>query len=659
MIYLSIFVKEINTIPMKTRKYQILFCLLLLATTHIYAYVERNLLQQSADVSKLKSVLLMDQQWVPYPDYTDRAGWDQFLGDYKNEYIKRGEKQLDYEWKVVKATDYIEYERSGNRRIMEDPFGSNNTALADLLMAELAEGKGRFIDQLINGVYQSCEMTSWVLSAHLSAQHSTRSLPDYKEHVIDLTAGDMGSLLSWTYYFFHSEFDKVNPVISERLRHELQERILDPYMNNDREWWMAFQWKPGMIINNWNPWCNSNVLQCYLLLENDKETLAKAVYRTMVSVDKFINYTHSDGACEEGPSYWGHAAGKMYDYLQLLYDGTGGKISLFDQPMIRNMGEYIARSYVGNGWVVNFADASAKGGGDAPIIFRYGKAVGSDVMMQYAAYLSSLSKQKAPSSGRDIFRTLQSILYAKDMEQVKPVYESPAYTWYPETEFCYMTNKSGLFFAAKGGYNNESHNHNDAGTFSLYLHTTPVFIDAGVGTYTRQTFSSERYTIWTMQSNYHNLPMINGVPQSFGAKYKATDVSFNPKSSTFSANIATAYPEEAGVNKWLRSYTLGKGELKIKDAFTLNELKDFNCVNFLTWGQVDIATPGVVAIEVNGEKVNLQYDKNSFTPSLETITLDDPRLSNVWGKEIYRLSLTAKKKALSGTYVYTIKQNNK
>ena len=99
--------------------------------------------------------------------------------------------------------------------------------------------------------------------------------------------------------------------------------------------------------------------------------------------------------------------------------------------------------------------------------------------------------------------------------------------------------------------------------------------------------------------------------------------------------------------------------MKIKDTFTLNELKDFNRVNFLTWGKVDIATSGVVTIEVNGEKVNLQYDKNSFTPSLETVTLDDPRLSNVWGKEIYRLSLTAKKKALSGTYVYTIKQNNK
>ena len=625
------------------------------------AYVERDLLQKAADIPELKSVLLMDRQWVPYPDYTDRTAWEQFLGDYRNDYIKQGEKRLDYEWKVVKATDYIEYERSGNRRIMEDPFGSNNGAIADLVMAELAEGKGRFINQLINGVFQSCEMTSWVLSAHLSAQHSKRSLPDYKEDVIDLTAGDLGSLLSWTYYFFHTEFDKVNPVISERLRHELQKRILDTYMKEDRFWWMAFNYKPGTLVNNWNPWCNFNVLQCFLLLENDKEKLAEAVHRTMVSVDKFINYTHSDGACEEGPSYWGHAAGKMYDYLQLLYDGTGGKISLFDQPIIKNMGEYIARSYVGNGWVVNFADASAKGGGDAPIIFRYGKAVGSDVMMQYAAYLNSLSTRKSLSSGRDMFRTLQSLLYAKEMGEAEPSYQSPAYTWYPETEFCYMTNKAGFFLAAKGGYNNESHNHNDAGTFSLYSNTTPVFIDAGVGTYTRQTFSNERYTIWTMQSNYHNLPMINGVPQSFGSRYKATATSFDPKRMTFTANIATAYPEEAGVDKWIRSYTLNKnkGEVKIQDSFTLKELKEPNQVNFLTWGKIDVSSEGIVRIDVNGEKVELLYDKNTFTPSVETVALDDPRLSNVWGKEIYRLSLNAGKMVKSGTYTFTIKQNNK
>ena len=221
------------------------------------------------------------------------------------------------------------------------------------MLAELAEGKGRFIDQLINGVFYSCEMTSWVLSAHLVRQSTKRSLPDYREQVIDLGSGNFGSMLSWVYYFFHDSFDKIDPVISQRLRHTLQERILDPYMNNDREWWMAFQWKPGMIINNWNPWCNSNVLQCYLLLENDRDRLAKAVWRSMQSVDKFINFVKADGACEEGPSYWGHAAGKMYDYLQILSDGTDGKVSLFKEPMIRRMGEYISRTYVGNGWEGN------------------------------------------------------------------------------------------------------------------------------------------------------------------------------------------------------------------------------------------------------------------------------------------------------------------
>lgn len=643
---------------MKTFQIKMLLaCLLFHLTGSLHAYEERNLLLQIADVDRVKSVLLDNQQWIPYPSYNDRTAWDNLLGSDKATYIQRGERQLDYAWKVVKATDYIEFERSGNRRIMEDPFDSNNRALMDLMLAELAEGKGRFIDQLINGAFLYCEMTSWALSAHLSAQHSHRSLPDYNEHIIDLTAGDVGSILSWVYHFFHATFDKVNPIIAQRLRHELQERILDTYMNESRFWWMAFNAKPTTMVNNWNPWCNFNVLQCFLLLENDKEKLAQAVHRTMISVDKYLNYVKSDGACEEGPSYWGHAAGKLYDYLQLLSDGTGGQISLFNHPMVKNMGEYIARSYVGNNWVVNFADASAKGGGDAPLVYRFGKAVNSPVMMQYAAYLYNSSDKKVPSTNRDIFRTLQYLLYKQELKESTPSYQAPYYTWYPETQFCYMTNKAGLFLAAKGGYNDESHNHNDAGTFSLYQHNMPIFIDAGVGTYTRQTFSRERYTIWTMQSNYHNLPIINATAQAYGARYKASDVSFSPKQMTFKANLATAYPAEAGVKSWIRSYTLNKnkGEVKIKDAFQLSEAKAPNQINFLTWGEVDITTKGIVRIKVNGEQMELIYDKEGFTPALESIELTDPRLSNVWGKAIYRLSLHAVATPLSGSYTFVIR----
>lgn len=629
-------------------------CCMLLFTTAMFAYTERNLLQNSVTKEQLKEALVMNGAWVPYPAYSDREGWNSLLNDEDRQtLIKAGEKMLDYKWQVIRATDYLEYERSGERNIMQNPYEANRKAINVLMMAELAEGKGRFIDQLINGVFFSCEMTSWVLSAHLPRQSTKRSMPDWREQIIDLGSGNYGSMLAWVYYFFHDTFDKADPVISLRLRHELQERILDPYMENDREWWMAFYWKPGEIINNWNPWCNSNVLQCYLLLENDRDKLTDAVWRTMQSVDKFINFVKSDGACEEGTSYWGHAAGKMYDYLQILSDGTNGKVSLFNNPMIRLMGEYISRSYVGDGWVVNFADASAKGGGDAPLIYRYGRAVGSEEMMQFAAYLLKGKRPTIPL-GNDAFRTLQCVLLNKELEQTKPAHNVPACTWYPETEFCYLTNNSGWFLATKGGFNNESHNHNDAGTFSLYINNTPMLIDAGVGTYTRQTFSSERYSIWTMQSNYHNLPMINGVPQRFGQEYKATNVVCKEKQRFFSADISTAYPEEAAVNNWIRSYKLENKRLVITDKFSLKETKAANQVNFLVWGDIDISKAGEISIKVGDEHATLEYPTN-FKATLETIELPDTRLSNVWGKQIYRIVLIDTQKKLEGSYKFIIK----
>ena len=195
---------------------------------------------------------------------------------------------------------------------MESPFDANNYAIVQLLLAELAEGKGRFTDQLINGVFHTCEMTSWALSAHLPNQPSGRSLPSYEYDLIDLTAGDLGNILAWTYYFMHDTFDKTDPEISRRLYHELDKRIMKPYLEDDRFWWMAVNYKEGNMINNWNPWCNSNALMTFMLLENNPQRLEAAIWRSIQSVDKFLNYVHSDGACEEGPSYWGHASGKCW-----------------------------------------------------------------------------------------------------------------------------------------------------------------------------------------------------------------------------------------------------------------------------------------------------------------------------------------------------------
>lgn len=632
---------------MKTKSFFSLIVFVFLSCIKVAAYTERNFLQHVAAQESLAECLVLNQKWVQYPSYKDREGWSRFLGEYKDEIIKNGESLLGYTWKVVKATDYLEFERSGNREIMERPFDDNNQAIVRLMLAELAEGRGRFIDQLINGVFHTCEMTSWALSAHLVTQPTHRALPTPIYPLIDLTAGDLGSLLSWVYYFMHEEFDKIDPEISRRLYRELDERIMKPYLNNDSFWWLAANYK-GQMVNNWNPWCNSNCLMTFMLLENDVDRLSKAVSRSMQSVDKFLNYVHSDGACEEGPSYWGHASGKCLDYLVLLNRITGGKISIFDNPQIKAMGEYIARSYVGNGWVVNFADASAKGGGDPYLIYRYGKAVKSDILKQFASMQNKGSK--ISFRGRDLFRILEAFLVEDELCAYQEAYTGVSYTWYPETEFCYVRNKKA-FFAAKGGYNDESHNHNDAGSFSLWVNNMPVIIDAGVGTYTRQTFSSERYTIWTMQSNYHNLPMINGVPQKYGRQYKATEVKATKNS--FSANIATAYPDEAGVKKWIRSYTMKSDALMISDRFELNEIKKENVINFLSWGDI-IIKDGVIEISVNGVKGTLKYDTKMFKVKKECVKLTDKKLSSVWGAEVYRLSFIAKEKEQKGCYTFTI-----
>ena len=102
---------------MRTQRFITIVCLLLWTVAHLHAYEKRNLLQKEADFEKVKSALIMGQKWVPYPDYSDRAGWDKFLGDYKEDYIRKGECFLDYEWKIVKATDYLEYGRVAAGRL--------------------------------------------------------------------------------------------------------------------------------------------------------------------------------------------------------------------------------------------------------------------------------------------------------------------------------------------------------------------------------------------------------------------------------------------------------------------------------------------------------------------------------------------------------------
>ena len=640
-------------------------------------------------------VFSYDGSWFPYPVYSDREGWEKMLGSNADYLIAAGERYLDFEWRIVPATSYLAYERTGERTIMQEPLSANRVALNALMLAELAEGKGRFVDQLVDGMWHLSNMPTWVLSAHLPRQKTGRSLPDPREQLIDLGSGGLAAQIAVAWHFFHETFDKIDPVISFVIEEAMKKQILDPYLNTAEyrpNWWLAFELKEGQVVNNWNPWCNADVILCFLLMERDPERLEHALRQSARSVDKFWEYVKSDGACEEGPAYWGHAAGKFYDYLKIMYEASEGRFTFFDYPQIKDMGEYISRSYVRNRWVVNFADASAQLSFTPSVIYNYGKSVGSDEMMDFAVYNLGNTEKKVfntprPLLSTDAFRSLESLSCMNELvarvtelnarieagESFDDVSESlrknvPHHVWYPETEFCYMRNDSGWFLAMKGGHNNESHNHNDIGTFTLYLDGVPMFVDAGVGTYTKKTFSKDRYTIWSMRSEWHNLPVINGIYQHDGAGFKSSGVavSFKKNAMRFTLDIAGAYDEEADCKSWRRDYLLAEDILTITETYSLKTRGAADVENFLVQGNVYL--PGEVTpdgyVVRSGETVIINSDKTmlltypaEMKPSVTVKELTDPRLTNVWGDSLRRISYTSSENApLKGKYVFKMKE---
>lgn len=209
---------------------------------------------------------------------------------------------------------------------------------------------------------------------------------------------------------------------------------------------------------------------------------------------------------------------------------------------------------------------------------------------------------------------------------------------------------SGLFVAAKGGHNDESHNHNDIGNYVVYYDGQPLLIDVGRGTYTRKTFSSRRYDIWYNCSDHHNVPTINGVTQSPGSGFKATNVAFKQdrKFAQLSLDIAKSYPQDAGVNSWQRSIRLNRGKsVEVKDVVSLQKAEKIT-QHLMTCYPAEITKPGELVIhykpkEGEAKDFVVKYNPAQMQGSVEKIALtamEDKGIIDKWGDNIYRINFT-------------------
>lgn len=630
------------TIYSNYKKISLIVCFVYTCAISVFSQVsvkERNILAKEAQEINLPQSLILDNSWISMPKYTDREFWQELPLNIREEYIAKAEKYLDFEWPAVKATDFLEINRTGNRR--QEAYAAPSGALMALVMGELVEGKGRFIDQIINAVWYYSEQTWWGWSAHFHLQKAPKGLPDINEPTIDLGVGEVATNLAWTWYLFKDVFDKVHPLISQRVKQELMRKVVNPYYERNDFGYQGFK---GGRVNNWNPWINYNMLNCALLLEDNPEKKVAEVQKIINSMDKFLNSYSDDGGCDEGPSYWGAAGALLYEGLSLLEKATNGKFNVYNNPLIHNMGTYFYKVNIHAPYFINFADADATTGGNPSAVYRYGKAINDAQMYQFGAYLAKLNKWgESIFSGR-ICDQIKNLGLLNELRNAEGKEALVADFWLPQTEVAGARDAEGsfkgFFFGAKGGFNNESHNHNDVGSCVMYFDSKPCLIDLGREQYVAKTFGPRRYEIWTMQSGYHNLPVINGKDQMPGAEYKATNSLFtkNKNQAVFSTDIAKAYPPEAFVKSWVRTYTLNRGKnFIISDKFSLTKNSGAISSNLITYCKVTELSAGILKFEGDGFVLKAAYNPKVVKPKIEYIEVTDRQLKHYWPKGVTRI----------------------
>ncbi len=629
----------------------------------------RKILSSTYTIDMLSKKLVRFHDWHPYPKAGEREPWLSIPPDAAAQIVTQGEAILGTPWDSLPATVFLEFAQTGNRTHYQDLYFNRRQRIANLTLAECIEGKGRFTDEIMNGVWLTCEETFWGLPAHLYMQTAGPGLPDLSEPIVDLFAAQTSATLAWVHYLLGKQLEKSSPLITRRIEAEAKRRILDPAFSRDDFSWMRAT--TGHRLNNWNPWINSNWMLTVLLLEPDPKRRVLAVAKICKCLDDYIDDYSPDGGCEEGPGYWNESAGCYFDCLEVLASATDGSRTALTNPFVRKMMHYVADVHIADRFAVNYGDASARAGVNGELAYRMGVATGDRVLEEYGAYhvapASHSHNEDAVHTGGqgDLSRPLANLMQLANARTAKATDALARDAWYPALHLMTARVKAGsnngFYLAVQAAANQRSHGHNDSGSFIVFYDGKPVFIDVGVEAYTAKTFSAERYSIWTMQSAFHNLPMVGGVMQSSGRPYYgASEVHYasDDAHASLEMNLSTAYPPQSAITRWKRVVTLDRAN----DCIRLSE--DFQLQRKLPV-QLSFMTPCIPRIDANGsvllsteersnKDIALQFDPRQVEATFERIPLQDEELRRTWGDAIYRILLASSNDCDSGQWEIAI-----
>lgn len=556
---------------------------------------------------------------------TESPSYAEIIGEISRE----GNRLLGRPIPVLSQEIYDLFETNGNRLVYERLYFERRSRLTSFALLHcLYPDVSEYRQSLMETIEAILEEMTWCLPAHMRGQSVDRH--------IDLFASETGFALAEILTITESSLPLA---LREAITAQIERRLFIPYLDDQ---YPPYHWETA--DHNWAAVCAGSIGSAALLLELDSDRKAAVIQRAVGTMNHYLSGFGEDGACAEGPGYWNYGFGYYVYFADLLKRATGGKADMLNSEHVRNIARFQQKAYLVQNRPANFSDAAPhvsvniglsdylafhiEGVTIAPISIRAGFT--DDHCSRFAHALRNL------------------VWYRPDAPRQADWAGGSWYLADAQWLISRVSHTAGSFgFAAKGGHNNEPHNHIDVGHYILIADDDPAFaVDLGSGEYTAQYFGEGRYNYDCTGAQGHSLPIVKGQLQTAGAESAAfvTRVEQGETEDRFELELAACYPG-SGLSSYERQFIwrkTGLPELDVTDTFRFSQEG-----GAITEVIVSKCVPSVLA---EGQ-IMLKGIRHSVLLSYEPETLDvsiaERLYSNHSGQEesYYRIYLISKDEA--------------
>lgn len=497
-------------------------------------------------------------------------------------------------------------------------------AIAAWLFPEQEDYKTRLCDI----VFSICNEYTWCLPAHLTNQPELKGEPSTIESstspvlkpmpTIDLFAAETAFALTEILRLHESW---LSSLICKRIQDEVFTRVLNSFIDGSR----YFDWEQA--THNWSSVCGGSVgIAALYMLENEPAKLTAVLQRVLPALECFLSGYHDDGVCMEGYGYWEYGFGYYVYFADLLKQRTLGEIDLLECDKVKQIAAFQQKAFLDGRNVVNFSDALASSG----VFMGLGHYLYSNldgVELPPLELMKSFTEDHCGRWGPAI-RNFVWFEESLTKNQVKGSTWAAGDYWLPDAQWLISRqaiSQESYVFAAKGGHNDEPHNHNDVGHFILYGEGQTWLADLGSGLYSADYFGEQRYEIPCNASFGHSVPIINGRYQSSGAQHHAavTHLQLGERTNELELELASAYDDVHLQSlrrcfKWHKTLKTEKPYLELTDKYCFTAIPEQVTERFICAVKPQLVD-GHVVLSRDDLSIQVTYAKDNLKPVINEL----------------------------------------